>query len=109
MELNLGGPVWHASVMSSSAVHGRAYLVALKALEGVGDPARGEWLEQGNSGVFHIRRRLTPAECVLGGGLVMRDIRGSDEARKRLLVVAREVPHIVKLMPALLAAVQGRR
>lgn len=53
------------------------------ALDGRGSAALGEWREQGNA-VYHLRRRLTVAECMLAGGLIVRDLRGSDEAARRL-------------------------
>lgn len=72
--------------------------MAYSALMGVGDGALGEWREKGMSGVFHIRRRLTMNECKIGGDLVMIDIRGTNEERRRFEVVAREHPDIAKML-----------
>lgn len=89
MEQNYGGPVWHASV----AFHGRLLIAALatqrvhRALQSVGDAVAGEWFEIGNYGIVHLRRRLTVHEIHLAGDIVMRDIRGTDEASTRLACV----------------------
>jgi hypothetical protein len=40
--------------------------------------------------VVHVRRRLARREWI-GRAIVVRDIRGSDEERRRLAVVAREL------------------
>lgn len=66
----------------------------MRALNGVGDASLGEWREAGSGGVFHIRRRMTPAEEQRGGGLVVRDIRGTPEENARLLIVFREMPQL---------------
>lgn len=55
-------------------------MIARRALQGVGDARLGEWAEPGE--VFHLRRRLTPAEAALVGPL--RDIRGTDEEMRRM-------------------------
>jgi hypothetical protein len=93
MEQNFGGPVWHASVMPRRAV-GRAFVeqTAHLALLGAGDAALGEWREWGDA--FHIRRRLTDAECALGGCLSVRDLRGSDEGRKRMALLLHDAPFV---------------
>jgi hypothetical protein len=90
MELNFGGPVWHAS--SRGADEACSWAMAERALEGVGDAALGEWREAGSpgSGVVHIRRRLSHREAT-NRGLVVRDIRGTAEEEFRLGVVAREL------------------
>ena len=54
---------------------------AMKALEGVGDSALGEWEERGEK-AYHVRRRLTPEEQVSIG--VACDLRGLPEAEERL-------------------------
>lgn len=41
-----------------------------------------QW-EQDRPGAYHVRRRLTPEEQALVGDAI--DIRGTDEARQRLL------------------------
>jgi hypothetical protein len=53
---------------------------ALRVLEGVGDPALGQWEEIGIK-AFHLRRRLTDAEARRVGGVL--DIRGTAEAQHR--------------------------
>jgi hypothetical protein len=83
--------VWHAS----TAAHGFAASVetlqaaALRALDGVGDPALGEWQEW-TGRAYHVRRRLTPAEAEPVGLVV--DVRGTFDAEKRLARVGRWLP-----------------
>lgn len=67
---------------------------AFHALQGRGDAILGEWSEQGSRGVYHIRRRLTPEECALAGGLTMRDLRGTDDGRKVIAALFHEAPHL---------------
>jgi|SRR5882724_9397413 len=74
MDMNLGGPVWHASV-AGSLVKAVLESEAARQLAGV-----GEWREPGEK-AFHIRRRLTAREQRLVGPVV--DIRRSGEARMR--------------------------
>lgn len=57
--------------------------MANKVLEGVGDKRLGEWVERHES--IHVRRRLSASEQLLVGPVV--DIRGTDEARQRALVL----------------------
>lgn len=93
--MNLGGPVWHASVavlpgqgrLSSKALR----FVAQKVLAGVGDPTLGEWEEMGEK-AFHVRRRLTDQEAAHIGPAV--DIRHTPEARRRLNAVALAQPAV---------------
>lgn len=84
--MELGGPVWHASVASRSfpiaAVLERE---AEAQLTGVGDASLGEWREWSGK-AFHIRRRLSEREQQHVGPVM--DIRGSDEARMRAMRVA---------------------
>lgn len=61
-------------------------------LSGVGDAALGEWREFHRA--FHIRRRLTDDECRLGGGLMMRDIRNTDEASGRMAILFADAPEL---------------
>jgi hypothetical protein len=61
---------------------------ALAELDGLGDPALGEWHEWSGS-AYHIRRRMTAAEQDRVGPAV--DIRGSDEARARAAVLGRRL------------------
>jgi hypothetical protein len=55
--------------------------IALKALEGVGDEALGQW-EEWTGKAFHIRRRLSNEEQLLTGDAI--DIRGTSEAIRRV-------------------------
>jgi hypothetical protein len=68
-------------------------LVALlksKALDGVGDPALGEWWEVGRT-AGHLRRRLSDAEAE-EGAFIVTDLRGTPEASARLEPVRRWLP-----------------
>jgi hypothetical protein len=62
--------------------------IARRALEGVGDATLGEWVEDGSpgSGVVHVRRRLSTREAG-NRGIVVRDVRGTEEEERRLAVV----------------------
>jgi hypothetical protein len=93
--MGFGGPVWHASVRTYGGNMALAKEQALRALEGVGDATLGEWHEQGAT-AYHVRRRLSAAECEQTG-LVMRDIRGTPEERQRMATVFREVPQLQAL------------
>lgn len=96
MDLNFGGPVWHASVRTyGNQRDGIARLLALRALEGVGDASLGQW-EEGGRSAYHIRRRLSMREQ-LERGLAMRDIRGTEEAAQRLAEIVRLVPQVAAL------------
>jgi hypothetical protein len=83
--------VWHASIAAHSSVVTSEVLrrTAYAELDGVGDPAAGEW-EDPRDGVFHLRRRLTVDEQATVGPAV--DIRGTWEATKRHRRVARWLP-----------------
>jgi hypothetical protein len=81
--MDLGGPVWHASV-AGSLIKAVLEREALRQLEGVGDASLGEWREPGEK-AFHVRRRLSEREQRPVGPVM--DIRGSDEARMRALRV----------------------
>lgn len=80
--MNLGGPVWHASVASQRGIPIRSMLEAeaVRQLAGVGDPSLGEWREWSGR-AFHIRRRLSEAEQRRVGPVV--DVRGTSEAARR--------------------------
>lgn len=96
MQMNLGGPVWHASAAplpGSFAGEARCRAVALDALTGVGDAALGEWGEW-TGRAFHLRRRLSTAEQLHVGDVV--DVRGTDEALRRF---ARLPAHVRQLVP----------
>lgn len=79
MDMNLGGPVWHASV-AGSLIKAVLWQEAERQLAGVGDTLLGEWRETGTRAV-HLRRRLSEREQRAVGPVV--DIRRSDEARLR--------------------------
>lgn len=84
--------MWHASVASMPDVRfGKRTLAheARRALEGVGDTSLGEW-EEWTGYAFHLRRRLSRSEEAVVGPVI--DIRGTDEAGKRLGAVWRFVP-----------------
>lgn len=66
--------------------------LALKQLVNVGDEQLGQWEEFSGTGVFHLRRRLSEKEQLLTGPAV--DIRGTDEAVDRGLVVQRQCPYV---------------
>lgn len=79
--MNLGGPVWHASVATSGLpMRARLEAEAVRQLTGVGDPSLGEWREWSGR-AFHIRRRLAVREQRSVGPVV--DVRGTPEARER--------------------------
>ena len=91
--MNLGGPVWHASVAARSlAIPAVLKREALTQLTGVGDASLGEW-EEWTGRAFHVRRRLSPAEAKHVGPVA--DIRRTDEARMR----ASRVPGLRSLAP----------
>lgn len=58
---------------------------AVRELEGVGDASLGEWIEE-TAAAVHVRRRLSAMEFPLVGPVL--DIRGTEEARLRLLPVS---------------------
>jgi hypothetical protein len=86
--------VWHASIAPQIGTYSSAVLrqFALKALDGVGSEALGQW-EESTATAFHIRRRLTPEEEARVGPAV--DIRGTEESMKRFDVVRRLLPRHV--------------
>jgi hypothetical protein len=91
MDMNLGGPVWHASI-AGSILKAALEREAEHQLLGVGDASLGEWREWTGK-AFHIRRRLAGREQKLVGDVM--DIRGSDEARMR----GGRVGHLLRLAP----------
>jgi hypothetical protein len=101
MDMNLGGPVWHASV-AGSLIKAVLEREAERQLAGVGDASLGEWRETGQKAV-HIRRRLTAREQLLVGPVV--DIRRSAEARMR---AARLGARLSMAPPEVLAEEIGR-
>jgi hypothetical protein len=91
MDMNLGGPVWHASV-AGSIIKAVLWREAERQLAGAGDALLGEWREAGDVAV-HLRRRLSEREQRAVGPVM--DIRGSDEARMR----AARVGPLLRLAP----------
>jgi hypothetical protein len=92
MEMQLGGPVWHASAASLPGTNRPAQILraaAMKALNGVGDTSRGEW-EEWTGRAYHVRRRLSAREQRSVGEVV--DVRGTPEADHRLTRVRRWLP-----------------
>ena len=65
--------------------------VALKALEGVGDAALGQWEEKGGI-AFHVRRRLSESEMKLAGNLSVCDVRRTQEYSVRRAAMQRFLP-----------------
>ena len=79
--------MWHASVSFFRPQSERVCRAALqKALKGVGIDSL-QWIEEGNRGIWHCRRRMTPAEQELVGAPV--DIRGTPEHKVRAERMAR--------------------
>lgn len=88
--MNFGGPVWHVSIKHPSLVNARA--IAFRELQGVGDPALGQWEEERN--VFHLRRRLsTDEQKIIGPAL---DIRGTKEAYRRWKALPSKIRKMVE-------------
>lgn len=69
-----------------------ARALAHRALRGVGDASLGEWEEQGKH-ALHVRRRLSLQEQA-EAKLDMRDIRGTEEAKRRAAKVVRVHPEL---------------
>jgi hypothetical protein len=63
----------------------------------VGDAKLGEWREVGDKAV-HLRRRLTDEERVLGGNLIVRDIRGTAEEQARFEALLRDAPYLAPVI-----------
>lgn len=92
LDNDFGGPVWHASARALNEPTGWA--MAERALMDVGDARLGEWREAGGAGTVHLRRRLTDEERAGAGGLGVRDVRGTDEEKRRLRALLRDAPHL---------------
>lgn len=71
----------------------RSRSIARQALLGVGDVSLGEWIEEGARGIVHVRRRLSHVEQETFG-ITVRDIRGTQEERKRLEALFYDAPHL---------------
>lgn len=84
--------MWHAS--ARAATEATAWALALRALDGVGDRSLGQWRERGRRGVMHIRRRLSDAERAQAGGLIVRDVRGTEEERQRIRAILADAPYL---------------
>jgi len=97
--------VWHASGNGQTVTKSRT--IAREGLFAVGDASLGEWIEQGSRGIVHVRRRLTAAECGLAGIAGVRDIRGSDEERRRLQSLIAEAPRLRAYFGSLLTTIEG--
>lgn len=69
--------------------NGERQRAAMLALDGVGDASLGEWTEY--HGAVHIRRRLSIREQI-AAGLQMIDLRGTKEAKDRILKIVQAVP-----------------
>lgn len=95
--MHFGGPVWHVSVCNQLTMRPSADLltIAREELAGVGDPALGEWTEEGSA--VHLRRRLTPEEAQAIGPVV--DVRGTWEAHKRIERLRRYLPPQLAHLP----------
>lgn len=63
--------------------------LAKKALRGVGEPLRGQWIERGER-AMHVRRRLSRAEQMHVGDV--RDLRQTEEGWTRLRAVVDVIP-----------------
>jgi hypothetical protein len=63
--------------------------VCMGALDGVGDPKLGEWVEVGET-AMHLRRRLNPIEQASVGPVV--DVRGTPEGQRRMDRARRFLP-----------------
>jgi hypothetical protein len=89
--MGFGGPVWHASASSPDTCRRDTLRdFVLKALYGVGRE-EFQWEEDRTSetGVYHVRRRLTDAEAQITGPV--KDIRGTQEADYRRQAMRRVV------------------
>ena len=92
--MDLGGPVWHASIASSGiAVPVLLEAEAVRQLAGVGDPTMGEWREW-TGRAFHLRRRLSAREMPRVGPVV--DVRRTPEAYRR----AQRLGALLRYVPA---------
>jgi hypothetical protein len=98
--MQLGGPVWHASVSPHypGARASQLFDIAQLALHGVGDAALGEWRESGDIAV-HLRRRLTAAEMRYAGIREVCDIRGTEEFSLRIRNVRPYLPDAMLTLP----------
>lgn len=63
--------------------------ICMGALDGVGDPKLGEWVEVGQT-AMHLRRRLNEVEQVMVGPVV--DVRGTPDGQFRMERARRFLP-----------------
>lgn len=82
--------MWHVSAAWQRIFLPESELatIARDLLAGYGDADLGEWAEKGTT-AFHLRRRLSDAEAELVGPVV--DVRGTDEASRRIWAVRKWV------------------
>ena len=99
LEFSDGGPpeeqVLHRGTLAEcERVDGLgSQIIARQGLRGVGDASLGEWHEQGASGIYHMRRRLSDAERERWPDVrEMRDIRGTAEESKRTAALRAAFP-----------------
>lgn len=84
--------MWHASAMAApwlTPIRATLRAEAMEALVGAGNEALGQW-EEWTGRSYHVRRRLALHEAALTGPVL--DIRGTEEARRRLAAVRRWLP-----------------
>lgn len=90
--MNYGGPVWHVSVhcQRGPVNPGELQARALLALNHVGDVDH-EWIDFGglDGRTVHYRRRTLETELPASN---LRDIRGTDEAQRRLTALRSVLP-----------------
>lgn len=85
--------MWHASAAgrsgAGSASEAVLLMIALDALDEVGDAMLGEWHEW-NGYAYHIRRRLSAVEQLSVGPAI--DVRGTPEGARRTARMQRFLP-----------------
>lgn len=102
--MGFGGPVWHASIaprfpLLVNRVR-RLLEVAEDQLADVGDAMLGEWCEGGDTGVLHLRRRLTADEAVYAQIDRVIDVRGTEEYTRRIERMRPFLPPQMRHLPA---------
>jgi hypothetical protein len=97
--------VWHASIQGlrfSGLDRDQLRQLAFIHLEGVGDFRLGQWEEWSpTANVYHVRRRLSPAEQESVGPAL--DIRGTREADRRIRRVLPFLAHVPQIQEMILA------
>ena len=98
--MNFGGPVWHTSIAGRYGWPQWKLLEEIAELElkGVGNAALGEWRERGDR-AFHLRRRLTVKEMLYAGIDAVCDVRGSEEAARRIQRMRSFLPPQLAVLP----------